>query len=252
MADYYDAIGNALINFQDGKESFEILERDDGFVYSSNGAARYFSPYDEWPSYEREAIAFSRGRCLDIGSGAGRVSLYLQSIGLSVTAIDSSPLAVEISRKRGVKDIRHVSIEEFLRHEGEQFDTVVALGYMFCMILGLEDRERQLNRLYRRMTDNACIIADCRDPYRSGDDALLEYCSRNRKRGVNAGIQRIRLRYLQFSTDWFNLLFASVDELGEIVSGAGFAVERCMKSERFERNGKYVAVIRKSSVTNPV
>ena len=62
---------------------------------------------------------------------AGRVSLYLQRKGLTVTAIDNSPLAIRVCRTRGVKDVRVLAIEQIGRLAGAPFDTVVMLGNNF-------------------------------------------------------------------------------------------------------------------------
>ena len=46
------------------------------------------------------------GTVLDLGCGAGRTALYFQDRGLEITAVDSSPGAVESCRLRGVRDVR--------------------------------------------------------------------------------------------------------------------------------------------------
>ena len=51
-------------------------------------------------------MRFVRGRVLDLGCGAGRVGLHLQSRGHDVVGIDVSPLAVEIAGQRGLADVR--------------------------------------------------------------------------------------------------------------------------------------------------
>jgi SAM-dependent methyltransferase len=94
MRSYDDAYGRLIYDHWQGKEAIEIVEREDGFISVSGGPVVYFSAYTDWPAYEQEAMAYARGRVLDIGCGAGRHALYLQEQGLVVTGIDNSPVAV--------------------------------------------------------------------------------------------------------------------------------------------------------------
>ena len=100
-----DAYGQLLLAALDRRPSEEVMERDDGLVYDGDPSA-YFAPYVEWPAAEREAVDEVRGRVLDVGCGAGRVVLHLQEQGHDVVAIDESPLAVDVARRRGVRDAR--------------------------------------------------------------------------------------------------------------------------------------------------
>ena len=80
------------------------MERDDGLISTNLGPARYFSTLADWNPEEKRAARLVRGRVLDVGCGAGRFALYLQMLGLPVTAIDNSSGAVKVCRLRGVKD----------------------------------------------------------------------------------------------------------------------------------------------------
>ena len=78
MKDQLDAHGHAMYDHLKGKGAFEIAERDDGLITTTRAPAVYFSKYREWPSHEKKAMRYARGKVLDIGCGAGRHSLYLQ------------------------------------------------------------------------------------------------------------------------------------------------------------------------------
>lgn len=75
-----DAFGHALLAVHKGEEVHEIVERNDGFV-DSMSTKGYFSDYEAWSPIEQKAMQLVKGRVLDIGSGAGRTSLYLQEKG---------------------------------------------------------------------------------------------------------------------------------------------------------------------------
>ena len=106
----------------------EIVERDDGYIESVT--QNYFAPPRRWAPIERRALRWARGRVLDVGVGAGRVALELQRRGREVVAIDVSPGAVEVARRRGVRDVRLLAFEDVDESLGH-FDTIVMYGNNF-------------------------------------------------------------------------------------------------------------------------
>ena len=88
----------------------EIAEREGGFL----GVATmdYLAPVRRWLSVERRALRSVTGRVLDGGCGAGRVALVLQARGREVVAIDPSVGAVDVARRRGVRDVRQRRLED--------------------------------------------------------------------------------------------------------------------------------------------
>src|SRR5215472_13664999 len=92
----HDAYGQEIFDCFNGAATQEIVERDDGFI-DIGSACPYFQEFENWPIHEREAIQRARAPILDIGCGAGRVALYLQSRGYRVLAIDNSPMAVKVA-----------------------------------------------------------------------------------------------------------------------------------------------------------
>jgi SAM-dependent methyltransferase len=236
-----DAYGQLILAHLEGKPSYEIVERDDGSVGPSGGAPTYFAEYKNWPEWQKRAIKFAKGRVLDVGAGAGRVSLYLQKRGCKVTAIDNSPLAIQVCRKRGVKDARVISIGDVGKIGANTFDTVVMYGNNFGLFGSRARAKRLLKILHTTTAPNAVIIAESNDPYKTSDPAHLAYQKRNRKRGRMSGQLRIRIRFRESIGGWFDYLLVSRKEMQEILKGTGWKV-----AEFFD-SGKsiYVAVIAK-------
>ncbi len=125
--DRQDAYGAAIFDYYCGQEAVEIVERDDGFIIASSGPAIYFADYNDWHPQERIALRNVSGRVLDIGCGAGRHSLYLQSRSHSVMAIDSSPLAIKVCRQRGITNA-HVLTASQLTLACGKFDLMLLMG----------------------------------------------------------------------------------------------------------------------------
>jgi SAM-dependent methyltransferase len=221
----------------DGTRS-EIVERDDGFIDTSR--LNYFLPVARWPSVERRALRFVRGRVLDVGVGAGRVALELQRRGREVVGIDISPGAVEVARKRGVRHVRLTAFEEVDESLG-RFDTIVMFGNNF----GLFASPAKARRLLRRLRPLARrIVAASLDPYVTDDPAHLAYQERNRSRGRLSGQLRLRTRYRDLVGPWFDYLIVSPAEMEEIVEGTGWQIRALIEGgESYKPAGYYVAVL---------
>ena len=218
----------------------EIVERDDGFVDRSSGPSVYFDPFRRWPANQRRAMRFVRGRVLDVGAGAGRVALHLQGRDLDVVAIDSSPRAIEVCRRRGVRDARLVPIEEVDEKLG-RFETIVMMGNNFGLFGGRTKAKRLLRRFHALTTDRGRIVAESRDPYATDDPDHLAYQERNRRRGRMSGQLRLRVRYRHACSPWFDYLIVSPDELRDLLAGTGWHLTRTFDGPA----GVYSAIIEK-------
>jgi SAM-dependent methyltransferase len=235
-----DAFGREIHDHQLGREhGCEIVERDDGFIDTSGGPEAYFTSFVKWPTHEKKAMTYAAGHVLDIGCGAGRTSLYLQKKGLRVTATDASPLAIKTCKLRGVRDARVIPIEKLSPRIGT-FDAVVMMGNNFGLFGG-EARGRRLLRVLHRMTSkDARIIAESTDPYTTTNPCHLRYHAFNRRRGRMAGQLRIRVRYQDITSAWFDYLLAAPDEMRNILKGTGWKIERLIRAANAPQ---YIAVI---------
>lgn len=236
-----DAYGQLIYDFYRGKAAMELVERDDGWITESGGPRDYFAPFSRWPKHHRQAMRWVRGNVLDIGAGAGRVSLYLQARRHEVLAVDISPLAIRTVRLRGVRHARLLSITRISRRLGT-FNTLVMFGNNFGLF-GDPKRARWLLSRFDRMTPaSGRIVAEVLDPYDTKQPEHLRYHRRNRARGRMAGQARIRVRYLDLATPWFDYLFVSRNELRTILRGTRWRIESIIDSQ----GPTYIAVLCKA------
>ena len=242
MEDRQDAYGHQMYDYlRKIREVSEIVERDDGFFGVSTGAKYYFSEYRSWHDRERKAMRYVTGRVLDVGCGAGRVSLYLQKKGFDVLGLDVSPQAIRVCKIRGLKKARVMPITKISSRLGK-FDTVIMFGNNFGLFGSRKRAKWLLKRFHRMTTEHARIIAESLDPYDTNDPAHLHYHKLSRRRGRMAGQLRIRVRYREYATPWFDYLLVSKLEMRDILKGTGWRLKRTLDSSR---SPAYIAVIEK-------
>jgi SAM-dependent methyltransferase len=219
-----------MLDFLEGADVHEIVERDDGMIAVSGGPKAYFSEPAEWPPEAKEALQAVDGRVLDVGCGAGRVALYLQEEGHDVTGIDNSPGAVEVARRRGVVDARLLPVTQVGPELGT-FDTIVMFGNNFGLFSNEKRARWLLRRFHRVTTPSGRIVAETVDPYQTEEAEHLAYHRRNRARGRMGGQVRIRVRYKKYRSDWFDYLLVSEKEMESLLQGTGWRVGKTVSSD---------------------
>jgi len=229
-----DAFGHALLDHLEGCADHELIERDDGYIAVSVGTETYFAePSDQ----QREVVDRAAGRVLDVGCGAGRFALYLQERGHEVVGIDVSPLAIEVCRRRGLRDARLLSVEEVDASLGG-FDTILMLGHNLALLGSARGAKRILKRLHKVTAPGGRLIGDVLDPYETDDPDHLAYHAQNRSKGRMSGQIRMRVRYRRYKSPWFDYLFLSREELEELLEGTGWRLK-----EIIARYGPSYAVV---------
>jgi SAM-dependent methyltransferase len=203
-----DTYGLLLLELLEGREAHEIMERSDGLIYVGDGADYFYGP-ERWPAAERTALALANGRVLDIGCGAGRIALDLQASGCEVVAIDESPSAVEVARRRGVTDARTLRWQDVSTDLGT-FDTIVLARNNFGLLGDLSTIPVALRALAEITNTGGRLISDSVAPSRGGDATdRFHY----------------RVRHGNRATEWFRYLMFEPSDLPALTAGTGWVVE---------------------------
>jgi len=234
-----DAFGAALMAHQKGEDSRHFAERDDNYLDCFEGAGMYFADWGQWPDYEKAALAFARGRVLDVGVGAGRHAIYLQKKGMDVTGIDDSPLAIRVCRERGLGKALVLPFEKAGSFPRGSFDTVIMFCNNFGLFGGASKAKRMLGVLRRITSQGALLLAASNDPYQTDDPCHLKYHRAMKERGRMCGQVRIRVRFRTLVGKWFDYLMVSREEMAGIVAGTGWEIRRFISSE----GSQYIAML---------
>ena len=201
-----DAFGAALVDYLEGRDVPElVLETDDGGTGPAMHPEWFFRSFDRWEWWDRKLLPLvEHGPVLDLGAGAGRASLYLHERGLPVTAVDASPGAVEVCRRRGVGDVRLGDVND------PPADQRWAGVLLLCGNLGLggswEGNRRLLARLAGLAAPGAVLVGDSVTP--DGPARVV-----------------LRIRYRNLVTPWWPQYNIPAERMAALVGGTGWRLE---------------------------
>ena len=156
-----DLMGRAIWDYY-YQENSEDLQTETSISELDDLPVSYlFRDYQEMNALEKKALDLSFGKVLDVGSGAGSHSLYLQNERkLEVTALDISPKSIEICKARGVKN---AICEDLLQFSEKNFDTILLLMNGTGIFQSLEHIDQYLQKLKSLVVENGQILIDSTD-----------------------------------------------------------------------------------------
>ena len=156
-----DLMGRAIWDYY-YQENPEDLQTETSISELDDLPVSYlFRDYQEMNALEKKALDLSFGKVLDVGSGAGSHSLYLQNERkLEVTALDISPKSIEVCKARGVKN---AICEDLLQFSEKDFDTILLLMNGTGIFQSLEHIDQYLQKLKSLVAENGQILLDSTD-----------------------------------------------------------------------------------------
>jgi len=226
--------GRALLDFYNGDTSAEVVVHGDDGETEVVPVRVFFRGPSEFSALEDAALELCRGRVLDAGAGAGCHALVLQEQGLSVCAIDIAPEAVEVMRRRGVKDARCADI---FRFDGGAFDTILLMMNGIGVVEDLAGLDRFLAGAHRVLAPDGQILIDSYDPTWDEDPDGAAPSRAAGPTGRYIGEMRFRLEYKGKKGPSLAWLFLGARLLTEWVLKAGFSCKVLWQEEE----GHYLA-----------
>jgi len=230
--------GLAMNAYFRGESAAQLtIRRDDG-LEDSVPLSYFFRPSAEFSAIEQAALERCRGRVLDVGAGSGVHSLVLQSKGMAVTAVDVSPLAVEIMVRRGV---RHVECADIFGFLGGPFDSILLLGHGIGMVQDLPGLDRFLTHARRLAGSDGQLLVHSLDVRQTEDPKHLAYHEANLKAGRYVGEIRIRFEYGGQSGPFCSWLHVDMQALQQRAESTGWDCEMLLE----QGGGEYLACLTK-------
>lgn len=191
-----DIYGNALLDFH------KFGNADTLWLHNSYGEPEempidvFFRNKDDMPEIELRALSLCKGKVLDVGAGVGSHALLLDEKKIDVTAIDISPIAVQIMQERGVKNPQ---LQDFFQ-VNEKYDTLLFMMNGIGLTGTLQGFEDFLKRAKQMLNPKGQLLFDSSDIRYLYDDMPMPA-------NQYFGEISYAYKYKKQKDNWFNWLY---------------------------------------------
>lgn len=156
-----DLMGQAIWDFYYNEKPEDLQTETSISELDELPVSYLFREFLEMNAIEQKALALAKGKVLDVGSGAGSHSLYLQNEKkLDVLALDISPKSIEVCNARGVKS---TWVGDIMKFEGQKFDTILLLMNGTGIFQSLNVIDFYLKKLTELLEKDGQILIDGTD-----------------------------------------------------------------------------------------
>ena len=221
-----DVHGQAILDYHLG------MQRGPLIVYNSYGAPEkmpievFFRGEDDFTDLESYAISLAAGKVLDVGAGAGAVSLYIQETGGDCTGLDYSPGCVKVMEDKGLKKVVHGDI---FTYGSEKFDTIMLLMNGIGLAGTVKNLEVLLETLEKLLFPGGQLLFDSSD---------VSYLKPQGNRIYNyIGEVRYQYAYAGVKGEWFDWLYIEQEILMDTCHKMGLPVQVVFEDD----TGQYLA-----------
>lgn len=224
-----DPMGQAIYDFHKHGHAGRLVVRSSMFDDDEIPVADLFRRYEDMPYLERTALNMAYGRILDVGAGSGCHSLALKEMGKDATAVDISPLSVEVMKERGV-DARLVNFYD--AGFTETFDTVLMLMNGTGIIGNLENMPVFFSRIRRLLNPGGALLIDSSDLrylYEEEDGSFMIDLADD-----YYGLVDYQMIYKDVTGSRFDWLYVDFDTFAYHAEENGFTVELAAEGEYYD------------------
>jgi len=215
-----DVLGQAVYDYFSQQSPSKLWINNKYGPKEEMPVSTYFREEDDMPDLEWMALEQCRGKVLDIGAGAGSHALYLQQQGIDVTAIDLSPLCVNVMQERGVKKAFEADV---FNYDENKYDTLLLLMNGIGLAGTIEGLKRLLIHLKKLLSTGGQLLFD------SSDIAYL-YEDNLPKQGYYGEIE-YQYAYKKLKTEWFKWLYVDEHTLQQIAAECGYLMDVLIDDE---------------------
>ncbi len=188
-------------------------------------------------------VDFKNLNILDLGSGTGRNSNYLASLGNNVFGMEISGSAIELARKRS-KDLK-LNVEYFNKSMGEEFPFEdnyfdLVLDVTSSNSLNEKEREKYLCEVNRTLRQGGIFFvrALCKDGDKNAKNLLKLFPGKEKD---TYQMPELNLVERVFSQEDFQNLYGKYFKIEKIIKRSGYAK---FKGQSYKRNYLLVYMVK--------
>lgn len=235
MKPQHDIMGQAGMDFLENADPSAVIKVWSDIAETDDIPVSYFfRSYEEMPLLEQQALSLVRGKVLDVGAGMGSHSLHLQAKGVDVTALEISPMACDVMKKRGVKNVLN---DNFYNLSGaHKYDTILFLMNGMGVAQNLEGFPRFFNQLRKIIAPGGQILMDSSDLrylFTEEDGSMIIDLNSN-----YYGEIIYRMSYRHFRGEKFPWLFIDEGLMDLYAQENGFIFEKLLDGSHFDYMGR--------------
>lgn len=222
-----DIHGKAVLDYLSGQDDAEMILHNSYGNPEEMPVSVFFRDELDLSVLEHLALIECQGKVLDVGAGAGALSLILQERGFDVSALENSAGCVEAMRNLNVKNILQ---EDFFSHS-QKYDTVLVQMNGLGMAETLQNVPSFLKKCISLLDAEGQILID------SSDISYLYEKGIPKPKGY-FGEVRYQYEYQGQKGEWFDWVYVDQEKLKELTDQIGLNLEILA-----EENDQYLARI---------
>lgn len=225
-----DPMGAAIADYFKHHKSDHLRVFSSQFDEDEIPVKELFRAEKQMPLLERTALSMATGKILDVGAGSGCHSLALQEAVKEVHAIDISPLAVEVMKQRGVRNVSQTNL--FDERFCEPYDTLLMLMNGSGIIGKLENLPAFFKKMKQLLRPGGCILMDSSDLsylFEEEDGSIVIDLA-----GDYYGEVDFQMQYKDVKGDSFDWLYIDFQTLSLYATENGFKAELVKEGKHYD------------------
>jgi SAM-dependent methyltransferase len=227
-----DPMGAALLDYLNGSHDENITVKSSITEDDVIPVNYLFRDFEEMPEIEQKALNLCKGRVLDIGTGSGSHSLYLQKKGVDVTGIDISKNACRCCKERGVKNI--VNDNFFSLPTTQKYDTLLLMMNGIGFVGSVANLDIFFYKAKQLLTPKGQILLDSSDiKYMFDDDDEIQEIFHGEDEAYYGEVTYL-MEYKNIAGEPFKWLFADPDLLKTKAEKLGFKFEKLISGSNHD------------------